>query len=142
MTRALLQQALDALEHHQELTRPINKTLFTIDALRTALASPDQPDDEGCWKCGEDGGTSCGDPQCGLLTAEQPVPDGYVRVPIEPTEGILRAMAESRASDDEGVFDPLLDLIGFSGDNKTCTVLREAYRKAIAAAPSPEGEKP
>jgi hypothetical protein len=51
----------------------------------------------------------------------------------EPTYAITRAMAESRARDDEGEFEPLLDLIDFSGENKTHTVLAQAWRDAIDA---------
>lgn len=65
------------------------------------------------------------------------VPDGYAIVPIEPPHAIIKAMAESRAWDDEGEFEMLGDLIGFSGENKNHTVLKAAYRAAIAAAPQP-----
>lgn len=51
----------------------------------------------------------------------------------EPTHSITRAMAESRARDDEGQFEPLMDLIDFSGQNKTHTVLAQAWRDAIDA---------
>jgi len=51
----------------------------------------------------------------------------------EPTHAIIRAMAESRARDDEGEFEPLMDLIDFSGENKTYTVLAQAWRDAIDA---------
>lgn len=51
----------------------------------------------------------------------------------EPTHVITRAMAESRAHDDEGDFEPLMDLIDFSGENKTCTVLAQAWRDGIDA---------
>lgn len=44
------------------------------------------------------------------------------------------AMAASKAHDDEGEFDMLCDLIGFSGENKTRTVLKEAARAALAVA--------
>ncbi len=51
----------------------------------------------------------------------------------EPTHGITRAMAESRATDDEGQFEPLMDLIDFSGENKAHTVLAQAWRDGIDA---------
>lgn len=48
-------------------------------------------------------------------------------------EAPTKAMAESRASDDEGEFAPMLDLIDFSGENKTRTVLRQAWIDGIDA---------
>jgi hypothetical protein len=45
-------------------------------------------------------------------------------------ERIARALADSQARDDEGQFPRLFELIDFSGENKTWTVLREA---AVAA---------
>lgn len=59
----------------------------------------------------------------------------WVMVPREPTYELLRAMSESVAVDDEGPFPPLFDLLDFSGENKTYTVLRAAYAAMIAAAP-------
>jgi len=53
---------------------------------------------------------------------------------MEVTHKMIKAAAESRARDDEGQFEPLCDLIGFSGENKTRTVIREALECAIAAA--------
>jgi len=43
----LLQQALDALEYHQEQTRPIHKTAEAIAALRAALAAAPVPPQQG-----------------------------------------------------------------------------------------------
>tara|TARA_R100001480_G_scaffold146109_3_gene144577 strand:+ start:5726 stop:6811 length:1086 start_codon:yes stop_codon:yes gene_type:complete len=63
------------------------------------------------------------------------VPDGYALVPISPTHDQIKAMSESRATDDDGEFPMVCDLIDFSGENKTHTVLREAYASAIADAP-------
>lgn len=40
-------------------------------------------------------------------------------------------MAESRAKDDEGEFDCLFDLINFSGENKTRTVIRSSLMVAL-----------
>ena len=48
-------------------------------------------------------------------------------------EAPTKAMAESRASDDEGDFAPMLDLIDFSGENKLRTVLRQAWIDGIDA---------
>ena len=41
--KALLEQALEALEYHTQQTRPIQKTEHAILALRTELAKPDRP---------------------------------------------------------------------------------------------------
>ncbi len=62
-------------------------------------------------------------------------PPGYKLVPLEPTQEIISAMACSQARDDEGLQLTLMDLIGFSGENKTHTLLKAAYRDAIAASP-------
>jgi len=56
-------------------------------------------------------------------------------VPLEPSKEIISAMASSQARDDEGNFPALLDLLDFSGENATRTVLRKAWSEAIAAAP-------
>lgn len=50
----------------------------------------------------------------------------------------IRAMAESQAVDDEGPFPFLCDLLDFSGENKRVTVLRAAWRAALAL-PSRDG---
>jgi hypothetical protein len=60
---------------------------------------------------------------------------GWILVPIEPTHEMVSAMSCSKARDSEGEFPALLDLIDFSGENKTHTVLRAAYAAMIAAAP-------
>ena len=65
------------------------------------------------------------------------VPAGWKLVPIVPTFEIIRGMSESVACDDEGVFPSMCDLLDFSGENKTHTVLRAAYVAAMVAAPSP-----
>lgn len=57
---------------------------------------------------------------------------GDVLMPLKPTPEIIKAMAESRAVDDEGEFPAMLDLLDFSGENKTRTVLEAAYVAAIA----------
>lgn len=49
------------------------------------------------------------------------------------TSAPTKAMAESVAHDDEGTFEPLHDLIGFSGENKTRTVLRQAWVDGVQA---------
>lgn len=46
---------------------------------------------------------------------------------------MIRAAIESRAKDDEGAFESLGDLIGFSGENKTRTVVRCALEAALAS---------
>lgn len=55
-----------------------------------------------------------------------------VLMPLEPTHEILSAMACSIARDDEGEFPSMSDLLDYSGENKTHTVLRAAYKAAIA----------
>jgi hypothetical protein len=42
-TRALLEQALKALEYHTQQTRPIQKTEHAILAIRAELAKPSAP---------------------------------------------------------------------------------------------------
>ena len=42
MSREIMQQALNALEYHTVQTRPIDKTNEAIEALRQALAQPEQ----------------------------------------------------------------------------------------------------
>jgi hypothetical protein len=72
-----------------------------------------------------------------ILAAAGPdaaLPDGYVMAPIKPTDAMLKAMAESRATDDEGIFPAMLDLLDFSGENKTRTVLEAAYVAALSGA--------
>jgi len=57
MTRALLEQALNALEWHTQQTRPIHNTELAIDALQAELAKPaptqpawhDAPNAPGLW---------------------------------------------------------------------------------------------
>lgn len=68
------------------------------------------------------------------LDVARKVPDGYALVPIEPTGQIIKAMAESKATDDEGQFPALCDLIDFSGENKTRSVLKAAYAAMVYAA--------
>ena len=64
-TRALLEQALKALEYHTQQTRPIQKTEHAILAIRAELAKPsatpawhDAPTEPGIWLCDE-GGPDC-----------------------------------------------------------------------------------
>jgi hypothetical protein len=61
--------------------------------------------------------------------------EGWKLAPVEPTTEMLSAMACSKARDDEGEFPVLMDLIDFSGENKTHTALRSAFKAALAAAP-------
>jgi len=57
MTRALLKQALVALEYHKQQTRPIDTTDIAIEAIRAELAKPapsqpawhDAPTEAGLW---------------------------------------------------------------------------------------------
>ncbi|NSZ73291.1 hypothetical protein G6L74_05980 [Agrobacterium tumefaciens] len=66
----------------------------------------------------------------------QAIPEGWQLVPKEPTHAMISAMAESKAKDDEGEFLCLSELLDFSGENKTHTVLKAAYRAALPAAPA------
>jgi len=59
--------------------------------------------------------------------------ESCVVVPVKPNAAMLKAMAESRAVDDEGEFPAMLDLLDFSGENKIRTVLEAAYVAALAA---------
>lgn len=57
-----------------------------------------------------------------------------------PNYAMERAALESRAMDDEGPFESLSDLLGFSGQNKSYTVVRQALfaaLRAIAGEPRP-----
>ena len=62
--RALLEQALEALEYHTRQTRPIQKTEHAILAIHAELAKPsapawhDAPTEPGIWLCDE-GGPDC-----------------------------------------------------------------------------------
>jgi hypothetical protein len=69
------------------------------------------------------------------------IPAGYALVPVEPTHKMVSAMACSKAIDDEGEFPILADLLDFSGENKTYTVVRAAYVAAIAAASVAQANK-
>ena len=53
---------------------------------------------------------------------------------MQITSAMVSAAIESRAKDDEGEFQSLGDLIGFSGDNKTRCVVRRALEAALYAA--------
>jgi hypothetical protein len=59
-----------------------------------------------------------------------------VTIPVEPQYGYIRAMSESEAVDAEGPFGPMCDLLGFSGENKTHTVLIAAYEAIVRLAKS------
>lgn len=58
------------------------------------------------------------------------------------TSEMISAAATSQATDDEGTWLPLMDLINFSGENKTRTVIRAALESALAAAPKLVEVKP
>jgi len=62
--------------------------------------------------------------------------DQYKMIPLTPTSQIISAMAGSKAVDDEGEFPCLFDLIDFSGENKTNTVLVAAYKAIIESCES------
>lgn len=65
--------------------------------------------------------------------------DGFVMVPREPTGEMLSAILCSKARDDEGEFPMLLDLLDYSGENKSRTVAKAIYAAIIGAAPSADG---
>lgn len=62
----------------------------------------------------------------------------YRLVPTNPDHSSIKAMAESKAIDDEGEYECIMDLIDFSGENKLHTALRFAYFEAVDKAPKPE----
>lgn len=69
--------------------------------------------------------------------------DEWMMVPREPTTQMISAMMTSTARDDEGEFPMLMDHLNYSGENKSHTVLKAAYRAVIAAAqPAPVSAKP
>ena len=53
--------------------------------------------------------------------------------PAVVTAAMIDAASASRARDDEGEFPPLCELIDFSGENKTRTVIRAALEAALLA---------
>ena len=62
-------------------------------------------------------------------------PLSYQILPSEPTPAMISAMATSKAVDSEGEFPMMMDLLDFSGENKSHTVLKAAYKAMLAAAP-------
>ena len=61
----------------------------------------DMADDGGCPVCGEDGGTSCGMPNCGLLSAAPvPAPAEPVAWMLDTTDGKLFRATDSKHNDD------------------------------------------
>lgn len=50
----------------------------------------------------------------------------------ELMERLARALANSQARDDEGEYERLADMIGFSGENKLWTVLRAAVQAILS----------
>lgn len=63
--------------------------------------------------------------------------------PANITPEMVTAACESRAKDDEGEFPALADLIDFSGENKTHTVVRTAIAAAFSErAPSDLTKEP
>jgi hypothetical protein len=84
--------------------------------------------------------TNCRHEITPLYSNPQPViaPEGWTLVPIEPTQEMIAAMSTSKAKDSEGEFPMLLDLIDYSGENKTCAVLKASYAAMLAAAPKPQ----
>lgn len=60
----------------------------------------------------------------------------WVLVPTRPTHAMISAMACSQACDDEGTLPMMTDLLDFSGEHKTHTVLRAAYAAMLTASPA------
>ncbi len=56
------------------------------------------------------------------------------------SDEMVRSASADRAKDDEGQFQALEDLIDFSGENKTRTVIKSAISAAIRAAAGEEGK--
>jgi hypothetical protein len=128
-SKDFLQQAIDTLDavmHPSEKTQRAITDLRT--ALRSALAQPaapvpavpedDMADDGGCPVCGADGGTSCGMPNCGLLSAAPAV------------------QSAARAIADEQSYDAGLWFVAMTASEAH---LQAALRRLTAAV---EGEKP
>ena len=106
--RELLRQVLDALEKIHNHPKSFWNCLDEITAIRAALEQP----------------------------VQEPVALGdWQLVPIEPTQEMISAMAISKAVDDEGEFPMLMDMIDYSGENKTRTVLIAAHKAMLSAAP-------
>ena len=72
---------------------------------------------------------------------EQPSVQEAARVLLGamPNYVMERAALESRADDDEGPFESLSDLLNFSGQNKSYTVIREAICAALRALTEEKG---
>lgn len=79
--REAAQQALDALEHHQQQTRPISQTEAAIEALRAALALPDEP----VW-CGCSDGYPADSFEAGVMAATGQCSNCNMTRPAVPVE--------------------------------------------------------
>ena len=55
------------------------------------------------------------------------------RAPLVVTDEMISRALSSKARDDEGEFPCLLDLLNFSGENKSVTVVRAALTAALKA---------
>jgi hypothetical protein len=93
-----------------------------VSAMIAAAHVPedDMADDGGCPVCGADGGTSCGMPNCGLLSA----------APVPAVQSAARAIADEQ-SYDTGLW--------FVAETATEAHLQAALRRLTAAV---EGETP
>lgn len=69
------------------------------------------------------------------LASDDNHPDDIARAVLMAVrdDAPTKAMAESRARDDEGEFLAMCDLLDFSGENKCRTVLRQAWADGIDA---------
>jgi hypothetical protein len=184
MSRELLQQALDALEHQASFVdgyyAPIPAADEAATAIRAHLAQPpatsadyamgyaegfndackpaqttpvpeefDLADDGGCPVCGEDGGTSCGMPNCGLLSAP-PVPQAE---PVAWQQRWTNPGVNPNVSPEEVDWKPLelkgrteaetlRDLVAYTFDGRPCYEVRALYTHPAASVPVPPGWMP
>jgi hypothetical protein len=146
MSRELLQQALDALG---KCLYPQHWQINAMKAIRAHLALPqpepeefDMADDGGCPVCGEDGGTSCGMPHCGLLSAP-PVPQAEpvlwqqrwtnpgVNPNVSPEEVDWKPLELKGRTEAE----TLRDLVAYTYDGRPCYEVRALYTHPAAPAP-------
>jgi hypothetical protein len=108
-----MQQALEALEYHQEQTRPIHKTQETITALRKAIreAALDglaQTSQEIEWDTSDmahrSGGLTVDQPDLFVTAAQQPLVDEIKRL-TELNRQLVAAAKELGAADDVAEWD-------------------------------------
>jgi hypothetical protein len=57
-----------------------------------------------------------------------------VSLPTEPTPQMINAMLASKANADEDSLPPLMDILDFSGENKSRAVVTAVYRAVVATS--------